>query len=414
MSHYPWPGPSVGQGPGETAAIPGFPVEEAPPVPTSRPWGPQTPLSQQTPTHAGPPPAQHPWLPGNWTSDFGESVPPPLPPADHPSRNWAPPGHFPPPSGQPIAHAPSARKRAKVPLVLGAVTLVSVLALVAGAGVVRILLGSQADTRSTPTIGTTRVTPSPSGTRPSTVDGATPTTSPTPGFRGTGRSDNVLYNVAWERDSGRKYCPALGPMEPTTAAPQASLRETVDCLVTLHRQVLSPVGITIDSPEVEFFRGQVTTPCGVIEDSSLGSLCLRDKTLYFSLNAAESTTDGYADNPLGFFWIAAHEFGHYVQLQAGMLTAGTGDNLTSRRIELQANCMAGMFMGAVWSQVDGNAEKHLGMHDFFRRIYGDQAPGQGTHGTPDSTITWYDHGFTWQWASFQRCNTFTAKIPELR
>lgn len=390
--------PQVSGWVGEDAVFPGFPqpVEVPPPLP--HPGHP----SRQAAPQPGPQPL--------WAQ-----TPPPLPPPGHPARLGMQPGApgHPPWLRTPAPPTPPRRRRA--PLVVG--VLVLVLALVGGLGAVAVRGLVFGDETSGPTpsgtpFGTVAPTTAPS--TPTTADGATPTSRPTPGFRGTGRTDNVLYNAAWERDSGSQYCPDMKLMTPATEDARTSLLAIVGCLVSLHQQVLRPVGITIDTPEVKFYRGETTTPCGRIEDSSLGSLCMRDETLYFSLNAAESRSEGYASNPLGYYWIAAHEFGHFVQMRAGILAGGTGDKLTSRRIELQANCMSGMFMGAVWSQIDGDPAKHQGMHSFLRRIYADQAPGQGTHGTPDSVITWYDLGFKWQWASFLRCNTFTAKVPEVR
>lgn len=302
-------------------------------------------------------------------------------------------------------------------MAIGGLALLLVIAMAAGTFVVTGALNPQADPTPSGTPQTPSTSPSVTPTpRPTSVDQATPTSRPTPGYRGTGQVDNVLYNASWQRDSGREYCPEVVALEPMRDKPEASLTRIVDCLVRLHSQVLQPYGITIQAPKVKFYRGEISSPCGMIEDSSLGSLCLRDETLYFSLNAAESRTEGYATNKLGYFWIAAHEFAHYVQMRAGIIGAGrnSGDNLTSRRIELQANCMSGMVLGAVWSQIGGTANSHLGMHRFFRDIYGDQAPGQGTHGSPDSTIAWYDRGFTWEWAAFTNCNTFAARPPELR
>jgi predicted metalloprotease len=110
----------------------------------------------------------------------------------------------------------------------------------------------------------------------------------------------------------------------------------------------------------------------------------------------------------------AHEYGHHVQALTGMLRAAdskivdAGEETPaglemSRRIELQANCFAGMFLVAASGSIGpGLAEEAA--EDFHYAM--EEPPEKNAHGSPDNQGEWASNGFTTGVTS--SCNTYAA------
>jgi uncharacterized protein len=107
-------------------------------------------------------------------------------------------------------------------------------------------------------------------------------------------------------------------------------------------------------------------------------------------------------------YVIAHEVGHHVQRQAGIL--GSGSNASSVRIELQADCLAGVW-GHVASQPGRaakgevelepgdmeqglNAAAAIGDDRLQRMATGRVMPERFTHGTSAQRVEWLRRGLT--------------------
>jgi hypothetical protein len=108
----------------------------------------------------------------------------------------------------------------------------------------------------------------------------------------------------------------------------------------------------------------------------------------------------------------AHEYGHHVQAVSGLLQAaqvgGTTDLEMSRRVELQADCFAGMFLAAASASI-GAELVALVLEDFGRSAGED--PADNTHGSGSSRARWVERGLTQN--STAACNTFAAPASEI-
>lgn len=330
-------------------------------------------------------------------------VPPPTSAGPDPEPRSAPHSPLSPPTWW---NAPSTRpKRRTLPIVFGGVAFSVALALVL-AFAPSVLRHKELASQPTPSEAASSM---PTSLEP------TPAGASFPKYNGSGATDNVLYNIGWNRDAALATCPTLTRNAPQhdDASTKNSLTVIIHCLVSLNAPALAEYEIDVPTPKIVFYKNSAETACARITDGEIGSLCTSDQTLYFSLNAARSAP-GYADNPLGLYWIASHEFGHWLQYQTGILNR-VGDTLVeSRRVELQANCMAGMFLNAVWTQAGGNAAVLQTMTRSFRSIYGDEIPGEGTHGSPASATKWFDKGFAnGGRSSYAACNTFVASASDV-
>ncbi|GAA3529940.1 neutral zinc metallopeptidase [Amycolatopsis ultiminotia] len=108
----------------------------------------------------------------------------------------------------------------------------------------------------------------------------------------------------------------------------------------------------------------------------------------------------------------AHEYGHHVQRESGILDAAAermsssqpsdpADQAVVRRIELQANCFGALFLAVAAGRGSiGRATANAAVADYGR------ADDSGDHGTRDHQIAWAKAGYSG--AGPVACNTWSA------
>jgi predicted metalloprotease len=107
--------------------------------------------------------------------------------------------------------------------------------------------------------------------------------------------------------------------------------------------------LTYRPAPTNFFRGGVNTACGSATSDVGPFYCPGDSEVYIDLTFFKELTDRFGTQGGTFAeaYVLAHEYGHHVQNLLGTsnrVKEGTGPNSDSVRLELQADCYAG-----VWS-----------------------------------------------------------------
>ncbi|MDL9937282.1 neutral zinc metallopeptidase [Gordonia sp. ABSL1-1] len=177
------------------------------------------------------------------------------------------------------------------------------------------------------------------------------------------------------------------------------------------------------APKLHIFSGSVNTGgCGSATSATGPFYCPADETIYIDTSFYDDVLVGQlggGNDALSQEYVIAHEYGHHIENITGVLNKGQrmGNN-GSVRIELQADCLAG-----VWAHHadDGTADallQPLTQQDIdqvgktARSIGDDSIQGSNsnkegwTHGSAAQRARWFGIGY--QSGDPRRCDTFAT------
>lgn len=187
------------------------------------------------------------------------------------------------------------------------------------------------------------------------------------------------------------------------------------------------VGRTYRDPKLRLFRGREPTACGTGEAAMGPFYCPADEKVYIDLTFYETLrTRLGAPGDFAQAYVIAHEVGHHVQKLLGItsqvesMNARQNEvqrNATSVRLELQADCFAGVWAHdaqasrQILEQGDVeealNAASRIGDDALQRRGRGTVVPESFTHGTSAQRVAWFKRGL--ETGRVTQCDTFEAR-----
>jgi predicted metalloprotease len=182
----------------------------------------------------------------------------------------------------------------------------------------------------------------------------------------------------------------------------------------------SPAGAYEDPTLVVYSDAVSTDGCGTATSAVGPFYCPGDKRLYIDPTFYDVLARKLkAPGDFAQAYVIAHEVGHHVQNLIGATRAepeGESKNQVSVRIELQADCLAGVWGHSAKSSLRITDEDLREAVDAAHAI-GDDALGNGrasdyTHGTSAQRMRWFRRGF--DSGDPRRCDTFAvARYGEL-
>ena len=187
-------------------------------------------------------------------------------------------------------------------------------------------------------------------------------------------------------------------------------------------------GRTYQAPKLVLFSGSWPTACGQGQAAMGPFYCPEDRKVYIDLSFYRVLEQKLgAPGQFAQAYVVAHEVGHHIQNQLGIMEKvdamrGRGDraqaNALSVRVELQADCFAGVWAARSqkengWRLDPGdiesalNAAAQIGDDTLQRRTQGTVVPESFTHGTSAQRVNWFKRGV--EGGSIDRCNTFEGR-----
>lgn len=178
----------------------------------------------------------------------------------------------------------------------------------------------------------------------------------------------------------------------------------------------------------QLFSGQVATACGTGSSEMGPFYCPGDTTVYLDTQYLGQLLDqlGAAGGDAAEAYVLAHEYGHHVSnLTGSMRSARDGDNTTGPasnqvRLELQADCYAGVFFANTVQDPTSpirdvtrddlarivGAARAVGDDHIQQRGGGRVVPESWTHGSSEMRQRWVLTGF--DSGDANQCDTFST------
>jgi predicted metalloprotease len=192
-------------------------------------------------------------------------------------------------------------------------------------------------------------------------------------------------------------------------------------------KIFADRGSRYQPPSLVLFTDAVRSACGIGQSAMGPFYCPLDQKVYIDLGFYRDLRERFqAPGDFAQAYVIAHEVGHHVQNLLGIADKVTDQrqraseaesNALSVRMELQADCLAG-----VWAH-DANRSRQIlepgdleeglraasaiGDDRIQRRTQGTVVPESFTHGSSEQRVRWFRRGL--EAGSLDACDSFGAR-----
>ena len=186
------------------------------------------------------------------------------------------------------------------------------------------------------------------------------------------------------------------------------------------------MGSRYQPPKLGLFEGQIGSACGFASAAMGPFYCPPNQEVYLDLEFFRELSQRFgAPGDFARAYVIAHEVGHHVQNQLGVMSdmqkknASASDrtrNALSVRLELQADCLAGVWghSAAQRGIIDAkdidsgiSAASAVGDDRLQKQTRGYVVPESFTHGSSAQRVKWFRTGL--DSGDLRQCNTFASR-----
>ncbi len=206
------------------------------------------------------------------------------------------------------------------------------------------------------------------------------------------------------------------------------VRRVLGSTETLWDAVFMDAGGTYQPAGLVLFTQATDSRCGGATSAIGPHYCPVDETIYIDLDffAELEQRFGAGGGDFAQAYVIAHEVGHHIQQELGIMEEvqrlqqsdpGNANEL-SVRLELQADCFAGMWAHSVWRRGDvlepGDIQEALdaaaavGDDRIQEATTGQVNPESWTHGSAEQRMQWFDAGY--RSGMIDQCDTFSGDV----
>ncbi len=242
---------------------------------------------------------------------------------------------------------------------------------------------------------------------------------------------NPLDMLALLTDGGgptvQTQAPQPAPGAPATQDPQTEfaarvLGDTEDVWGGIFQQM----GTRYQPPKLTLYHGQIASACGLSSAAAGPFYCPGDGKVYLDLSFFQELSQRFgAPGDFARAYVIAHEIGHHVQNQLGLMDAAQkkmanapdrSRNDMSVRLELQADCLAGVWGHSSMQRniIDAKdveagiaAAAAVGDDRIQKQTRGYVVPEGFTHGSSAQRVKWFRTGL--ESGDLRQCDTFATR-----
>jgi uncharacterized protein len=240
----------------------------------------------------------------------------------------------------------------------------------------------------------------------------------------TGINPARLLNMVQDSSPAAAPPPSSGPA--ASGPPSDKLGKFAGVVLASTEDVWKGIfeknGRPYQEPKLVLFTGAARSGCGLASMQTGPFYCQMDRKVYLDLSFFQELSRRFgAPGEFADAYVIAHEVGHHVQNSLGIFDGqgrDRGDNAVSVRVELQADCLAG-----VWGYHANRQQRLIEPGDFEqglkaaaaigddrlqRMAQGTVAPESFTHGSSSERQAWLRRGL--ESGDPGRCDTFRERL----
>ena len=253
-----------------------------------------------------------------------------------------------------------------------------------------------------------------------------------------GINPSLLEGLGGTQDPGSQSqgtAPACETGADADARLDCRITGTVNSLNAFWPAYLAQYNRQYPQPGTVIFEGGTNTGCGAATSEVGPFYCPADSTAYFDPGFFQELVDrfGSSGGPLAQEYVVAHEFGHHIQNVLGNLDRAQqdpqGPESGAVRVELQADCYAGLWVRYATTQEDPNtglpfleplterdlqdalsAASAVGDDRIQKAATGRVSPEAWTHGSSAQRQKWFYQGYST--GDINQCDTFAVVVSQ--